>query len=70
MATLYDKPVRLLMHDMAASMGLKPGQSFTREQAVQWFAEHYPDTKPGTVTAHCCRSLKIDQENAVLLTEN
>ena len=68
MATLYDKPVRLLMHDMAASMGLKPGQSFTREQAVQWFAEHYPDTKPGTVTVHCCRSLKIDQENAVLLT--
>jgi hypothetical protein len=38
--TLNEKPVRLLMHDMIASMGLAPGQPFTREQAVQWFAEH------------------------------
>jgi hypothetical protein len=55
MATLNEKPVRLLMQDMAASMGLKPGQSFTREQAVQWFAEHYPNVKQGTVAAHLIR---------------
>lgn len=55
MATLNEKPVRLLMHDMVASMGLMPGQSFTREQAVQWFAEHYPNVKQGTVAAHLIR---------------
>lgn len=55
MATLNDKPVRLLMHDMIASMGLTPGQPFTREQAVQWFAVHYPNVKQGTVAAHLVR---------------
>lgn len=55
MATLNEKPVRLLMHDMAASMHLTAGQSFTREQAVQWFAEHYPNVKQGTVAAHLIR---------------
>jgi hypothetical protein len=55
MATLNEKPVRLLMHDMIASMELVPGQSFTREQAVQWFARHYPNIKQGTVAAHLIR---------------
>jgi hypothetical protein len=55
MATLNEKPVRLLMQDMAASMGLVPGQTFTREQAIQWFAEHYPNVKQGTVAAHLVR---------------
>jgi hypothetical protein len=54
-ATLNEKPVRLLMHDMIASMGLTPGQPFTREQAVQWFAKHYPNVKQGTVAAHLIR---------------
>jgi hypothetical protein len=54
-ATLNEKPVRLLMHDMIASMGLTPGQSFTREQAVQWFAQKYPNVKQGTVAAHLVR---------------
>ena len=50
MATLNEKPVRLLMHDMDASIGLTPGQTFTREQAVQWFAEHYfPSAAEGRV---------------------
>ncbi len=55
MATLNEKPVRLLMHDMASSMNLAPGQSFTREQAIQWFAAHYPNVKQGTVAAHLIR---------------
>lgn len=55
MAALNEKPVRLLMHDMIASMGLTPGQSFTREQAVQWFATNYPNVKQGTVAAHLIR---------------
>ncbi len=55
MGTLNEKPVRLLMHNMITSMGLKPGQSFTREQAIQWFATHYPNVKQGTVAAHLIR---------------
>ena len=55
MATLNDKPVRLLTKDMIVSMGLKPGETFTRDQAVQWFAKHYPNVKPGTVAAHLIR---------------
>lgn len=55
MATLNEKPVRLLMHDMAAAMNLVPGQSFTREQAIQWFASNYPNVKQGTVAAHLIR---------------
>lgn len=55
MATLNEKPVRLLMQDMVASLGLIPGQVFTREQAVQWFSEHYPNVKQGTVAAHLIR---------------
>jgi len=55
MATLNEKPVRLLMQDMVASMGLLAGQSFSREQAVQWFTEHYPNVKQGTVAAHLIR---------------
>jgi hypothetical protein len=43
------------MQDMIGSMGLIPGQVFTREQAVQWFAEHYPNVKQGTVAAHLVR---------------
>lgn len=43
------------MQDMIAAMGLRPGKSFTREQAVQWFSEHYPNVKQGTVAAHLIR---------------
>lgn len=57
MATLNEKPVRLLMQDMIGSMGLNPGQAFTREQAVQWFQEHYPNVKQGTVAAHLPHTL-------------
>jgi hypothetical protein len=40
---------------MVDSMGLKPGDSFSREQAVHWFKEHFPIVKEGTVTAHLIR---------------
>src|SRR5260370_14907039 len=46
---IYAKPVRLLMKDMADSFALQPGQSFARQQAIDWFAQHYPKIRPGTV---------------------
>lgn len=55
MAILNEKPVRLLMQDMVEAMDLDSAQTFTREQAVQWFAQHYPNVKQGTVAAHLIR---------------
>lgn len=52
---IYNKPVRLLMKDMADVFDLKNDQSFTRQQAVDWFAQHYPKIKKGTITAHLIR---------------
>lgn len=52
---IYDKPVRLLMKDMAESFALQSGQSFTRQQAIDWFAQHYPRVRPGTVHCHLIR---------------
>ncbi len=52
---IYAKPVRLLMKDMADSFALEPGQSFSRQQAIHWFAQHYPKIRPGTVHCHLIR---------------
>lgn len=55
MATMYDKPVRILMQEMIPAMGIQHGDSFSRDQVVRWFAEHYPKIKQGTVAAHLIR---------------
>jgi endonuclease len=52
---IYDKPVRSLMKDMANAFALQPGDQFTKKQAIDWFAEHYPKIKTGTITAHLVR---------------
>jgi len=52
---IYDKPVRLLMRDMADSFALQSGKSFTRQEAIDWFAQHYPKIRPGTVHCHLIR---------------
>jgi len=52
---IYDKSVRILMKDMAGAFALQPGQPFTKQQAIDWFAEHYPKIKTGTITAHLVR---------------
>ncbi len=52
---IYNKPVRMLMKDMAEAMGLQSDSIFTKRQAVSWFAENYPKIKEGTITAHLIR---------------
>lgn len=52
---LYEKPVRVLMHDMVSSMGLTPGQVITKEEVIEWFQANYPLVKEGTVAAHLTR---------------
>ena len=48
---IYDKPTWGLMHEFAAQE-LKPGQVFTRKDAVRWFADHYPNLSRRTVRGH------------------
>ena len=48
---IYEKPTRELLHEFATQK-LKPGQVFSRKDAVRWFADHYPDIKSNTVGLH------------------
>ena len=52
---LYEKPVRLLMQDMAKELAGDSNRVFTKNEAISWFREHYPRIKTGTVTAHLVR---------------
>ena len=52
---LYEKPVRQLMHDIVADLGLRPGQVFDREQVLDWFRSRYLLVKEGTIAAHLIR---------------
>lgn len=49
--TVYEKPVKVLMREWADTH-LQKGQEFSKQNAVQWFAQNYPLVKPGTVTMH------------------
>lgn len=55
MASLYDKPVRALMHDMVRDIDLKPHTVISRDRVRSWFTENYPKIKDGTIAAHLLR---------------
>ncbi len=46
--SIYDKPVRTLIPEMTGELAPQPGQSFTKDAAIQWFAQRYPKIKEGT----------------------
>jgi endonuclease len=52
---IYDKPVRLLIPDLISSLAPTQAKSFSREEAIEWFARNYPKIKEGTITAHLIR---------------
>lgn len=52
---LYNKPVRVLMQDMVPALDLVADQVFSKEDAIAWFAAHYPLVKEGTIAAHLIR---------------
>lgn len=52
MSPMYEKPVRLLMKDMVDAFQLKPGEVLQRDKVFQWFQQHYPKIKEGTIQAH------------------
>ncbi|MDR9497895.1 MAG: endonuclease NucS [Hydrogenovibrio sp.] len=55
MASLYDKPVRALMHDMVRDINLKPDFVISRDRVRSWFRQNYPKIKDGTIAAHLLR---------------
>lgn len=59
--SIYDKPVRLLLHDMVAAFDLQPGQVFTATRAVDWFKEHYPRLQPTGIRADLIRASTNDK---------
>ena len=58
---IYEKPTRALLKDMLKDLGLKPGQVFTSSRAIQWFAEHYPKLKAGSIRAHLVQASTNDR---------
>lgn len=52
---IYDKPVRLLIREMVAALAPTPAQMFSKDSAIEWFAQHYPKIKEGTISAHLIR---------------
>jgi hypothetical protein len=52
---LYEKPVRLLMHDMVTDLGIKKGDILAKDRVIAWFGEKYPRVKEGTISAHLIR---------------
>ena len=49
---IYHKPVRELLRDMLAEWKLQPGQVFTSQRAVDWFADRYPKLRHTGIRAH------------------
>lgn len=52
---IYDKPVRVLIREMAAELAPQKAHLFSKDQAVEWFGYHYPKIKEGTILAHLVR---------------
>lgn len=55
MASIYEKPVRVLMYDMVRDIGLTSEKIISRDVVRSWFKEKYPKIKDGTIAAHLLR---------------
>jgi len=51
---IYDKPVRVLIREMAAELTPQKGQLFSKNQANR-VGHRYPKIKEGTIAAHLIR---------------
>jgi hypothetical protein len=59
--TIYEKPTRALLKDMLKEWGLKSGETFSAQRAIDWFAEHFPKLKPGSIQAHLVQASTNDR---------
>ena len=48
---IYEKSVRELMRDMVTALVVRADDSFTKQQATDWFKTNYPKIKRSTITA-------------------
>lgn len=53
--SIYEQPVRILIRSMISALAPTLEQHFSKEAALKWFAQHYPNIKEGTITAHLIR---------------
>ena len=53
--TIYDKPVRTLMHDMVKERGLQPGQVISFDDVLDWFRTNYPKVQTTSVKLNLTR---------------
>ncbi len=59
--TIYEKSTRVLLKDMLADMGLRPGQVFTTSRVIDWFQKHYPKLQAGSIRAHLVQASTNDR---------
>lgn len=52
---IYEDPVHILLREMAEDLIEHPDQQFTRQQAIDWFKEKYPNVSSTTVGAQLAR---------------
>jgi len=61
---IYEKPVKLLFHDMVKELSVQKGDILERDKIISWFRQKYPLIKQGTITAHLVR-LSINAKSRI-----
>ena len=53
--SIYEKPVRELFKDFVKERNSQKGEILNKKEIIDWFKQHYPKIKQGTITAHLIR---------------
>ena len=61
---IYEKPVKLLFHDMVKELAVQKSDILERDKIISWFRQKYPLIKQGTITAHLVR-LSINAKSRI-----
>jgi outer membrane lipopolysaccharide assembly protein LptE/RlpB len=61
---IYEKPVKLLFHDMIKELAVQKSEILERDKIISWFRQKYPLIKQGTITAHLVR-LSINAKSRI-----
>lgn len=61
---IYEKPVKILFHDMVNDLSIQKGDILERDRIVSWFRQKYPLIKLGTISAHLVR-LSINAKSRI-----
>ena len=61
---IYEKPVKLLFHDMVKALAVQKTDILERDKIILWFRQNYPLIKQGTISAHLVR-LSINAKSRI-----